>query len=305
MFKDRVFRTMILSALGLALFGLIKPASPDPRENVTAAQTGFFINKSHQPARYTGVIVGDSRALRGLAPSVMEQTLTGDRIFNAAFNAGGLNDEIFDYCESLLDPEAERPMIILVPTSLAFMPHKRANSQFHEYRDKPRDQVWLYGNFPGFTRWMQPLSPSVYVRKIFDLRPHLLLFEEFHDAGWIETDQKPHDVEYQYQLAEESISRYPIAPTLIQGVMDRTRRWTGQGIQVFGFFPPADPVRRALEDSVLGFDEGAFARDFQAAGGIWLDPGQARWETYDGSHLTGPMARELSRRIALSMAPHR
>jgi hypothetical protein len=305
MLKDRVFQTFVVTIILLAAFSFIKPASPDPEENVQSARTGFFIAKAHQRGRFDGVIVGDSRGLHGISPSVMSQVLAGNTIYNVSFNAGGMNEEIFAYAESLLDPEAEKPMIIVAPTALTFMPHKRANSQYREYLAKPRDQVWLYQEFPGLAQALQAVSPSVYLRKFWDLKPRKLLYQEYHADGWIETDQVPHDESYQLDLAEGSLSRFTIDPEIIDGVMDQTRRWTRAGIQVFGLIPPADADRKALEDSVLGFDEAAFARDFTDAGGTWIDLEDQIRDTYDGSHLTGPAAREFSRQLAEAIARHR
>ena len=83
--------------------------------------------------------------------------------------------------------------------------------------------------------------------------------------------------------------------------MARTEDWTRRGIRVFGVMPPAYGPRVALEDSLLGFDGTAFAAAFAAAGGTWLDTGRENYETYDGSHLTAPSAREFSRILARSL----
>ena len=94
MSRERILTTLIAAATLLLLFGVVKPLSPDPVENSTTTKTWFFINKTHQAANYDLVVVGDSRALRGVAPSIMRETLSEMRIFNFAFHAGGLNPEI-------------------------------------------------------------------------------------------------------------------------------------------------------------------------------------------------------------------
>ncbi|MBK8019078.1 MAG: hypothetical protein IPK20_21915, partial [Betaproteobacteria bacterium] len=45
---DRTFLTMGLALLGVVVFAQLKPASPDPVEDVRARETAFYIDKAHQ-----------------------------------------------------------------------------------------------------------------------------------------------------------------------------------------------------------------------------------------------------------------
>lgn len=305
MFRERITTTLIMAALGLVGFGLFKPSSPDPVDDSQAQQTWFFINKAHVQERFDGVIVGDSRGLRGLSPDRIQEFLPGCRIFNASFNAGGMNPEMYAFAEGLLDAKATDPMIILAPTSLSFMPHKKANSQYHEYRNKPRDQVWLYANFPGFAQWFQPFSPSVYFRKMLHLAPVHLLQQEFHANGWIETEQTPHDDIADLGIHNERLEGQTMDPGLVDDFMAQTARWVARGIKVYSFFPPAYPPRVAMEDSLLEFDRPAFRDRFIASGGIWLEVDQSGYSSYDGSHLTGKSAMDLSAALGQAIAAGR
>lgn len=301
---ERIFRTFFLTLVGLALFGMFRPSSPDPLDDASSRQTWFFINKTHQDSKFDGIVIGDSRALRAVSAQTLGDSLGGLEIFNFAFKAGGFNREIFLEAEKLLDGNSPNPTLVLAPTALSFLPRKAGNDQFHEYRDKPRDQIWLYMHFPGLANWFQPVSPSIFLRKALGIRPTILLEQDFSPDGWIATDQIPPD-----DMSDLSIYQRPLVgekadPAIISEFMDQTREWGDLGIKVFGFFPPAYEPRVAQEDSMLGFDRSAFIKSFRSAGGIWLDIAPDGYQAYDGSHLESAAAQKLSRDLSREMKPY-
>ncbi len=303
MLGERILRTFIVAAVGLALFGVFRPGSPNPMEDSGSRKTWFFINKTHQGPNYDAVIIGDSRALRAVSAEEMGDSLGGLRVFNFSFHAGGMNREMFQEAEKLLDDQSQTPIVVFAPTALSFLPSKARNAQFHEYLNKPRDQVWIYRIFPGLAHWFQPVAPSIFIQKGLGTHPPKLLEQDFHADGWIATDQVPWD-----DLTDLARHRRPLVGKKVDeaGIsefMDQTLEWTGQGVKVFGFFPPAHEPRVAQEDSILGFDRETFIKSFRAAGGIWLDIARDGYQSYDGSHLVSDSALELSRDLSRSMAP--
>ena len=169
--NERIVRTFALALLGLVAFAVWRPSSPDPIEDAQSRESWFFINKAHPVERFDGVIYGDSRSLRGISPGIIGQEVPGLDLYNFSWNAGGMNPEMYREIENLLDPDAPRPVIILAPTALSLQTAKVANDQFHQYQRKPMDQVELYRHLPRLADWFQPVSPSVYLRRILGIRP--------------------------------------------------------------------------------------------------------------------------------------
>ena len=91
---------------------------------------------------------------------------------------------------------------------------------------------------------------------------------------------------------------------LIADLITQTGEWTSRNIRVFACRLPTSLEMEALEDSLTGFDEQAFAESFQAVGGIWLPVTKDKYETYDGSHLRLEEAQEFSRDLATLLAPY-
>jgi hypothetical protein len=288
----------MLALVGLVAYGAVRPTSPDPLDDVRARETGFYINKANQPLKFDGIVVGDSRALRGVSTDAMRSDLGNIRVFNFAINSCGLGREIYVEAEELLDPTSPNQFIILAPTSLTFQPWKRENAMFHEYRQKARDQVWTYQHMPFLAQFMQPVSPSVYLRKAFHIVPDKRLEQEFHADGWIATRQIPVDDLSDLSILHKSLAGNVIDPLLVKEFMAQTREWTARDIRVFAFYPPAHPERTALEDSVLGFNRQEFSEEFTLAGGKWIEIDGTGLQTYDGSHLNADSATRMSRILA-------
>lgn len=299
---ERIIRTFILAGLGLAIMGLIRPSSPDPLEDVRARQQSFFITKAHQSTKFDMVIIGDSRALRGLSPDEISRQLPGSSVFNFAFNSGGMNFEMYRAAENLLDSNSINPTIILAPTSLAFMPHKTGNQQYREFLAKPRDQVWLHSKSPVFADFFQPLSPSVYLRRALNIQPKRILNQSFHQNGWIATDQIPRDEASGLNTQRQVLKSLSVDSSLIDDFMAQTNAWSKKGISVFALFLPAYDPRVTLEDSLLGFDRREFQLAFENEGGTWLDVSGPDYQTYDGSHLVNESALICSRETGIKIA---
>ena len=294
MLRERIIAVFVLALVGLVLLGLLRPVSPDPQDDVRAARNAFFIEKTHGRPVYDMVVVGDSRALRGISPGEIERLNPGLRVYNFAFHAGGFNDEIFAAAEALLDPASPHKAMVIAPTPLGFIQWKQNNAQYREYLHKPVDEVLLYSKGFALAHFLQPLSPTVFLRKALGMKPPRLLEEDFTAAGWISTRQTPADNFADLSVLRDQLLGNRSEPAVMANLMAQVADWESRGIHVFGTFVPAYAPRVALEDSMLDFPRQAFMADFDRAGGrFFSDPGTG-YETYDGSHLYADSAVRFS-----------
>ena len=294
MLRERIIAVFVLTLVGLVLLGIWRPVSPDPQDDVRAARNAFFIEKTHGQASYDMVLVGDSRALRGISPEQIERQNPGLRVFNFAFHAGGFNDEIFDAAEALLDADSPRKAIVIAPTPLGFIDWKQTNAQYREYLNKPGDEVLLYRKCFALAGFLQPLSPTVFLRKALGMKPPRLLEEDFTPAGWISTRQTPADNFADLSVLRDQLLGNRSEPAVMANLMARVADWESRGIRVFGTFVPAYEPRVALEDSMLDFPRETFMADFDRAGGRFFTGYGTGYETYDGSHLYDDSAVRFS-----------
>lgn len=301
--RDPILRTLVLAAVLTAIAGLVKPRSPDFLVEQRSEESQFYIRKTWATGPWDVVVMGDSRVLRAVSPSAMAKALPGRRIFNFAYNSGGLNAEMFDAAERRLDRSVAAPAIVLGVTPLSLLSWKANNEQYREYLATPRDQVWLALGAPAVGRFFQPLRPVDLLGRVAPIAPKAVHHYEYHDDGWIGSWRRPADPSdalrvYAVQLAGKAIDQ-----SLVEELLSRTRRWRANGVRVVAFRPPATDAIAALEDSLTGFDEESLAASFREAGGTWLSFPNAPYTTYDGSHLELNSALAFSRDLARALQP--
>lgn len=302
--KDtRMFLWVILTVAGLAAFGAVRPSSPDPNDDLKTEQTHFFLNKTHGIEDAPAIILGDSRALRGLSPEAIASELPTPRFANFAFESGGMNAEMYDAVEARLGRDGTR-VVLLAITPLAFMPWKVGNDQYHEYLRTSPEIVWIDRRRPEFLEFFEPVAPVVFVQRALNWKPQVAKRQVFHDSGWIESDQNPDAVAMETERAPGRLAGNAVSADLIGDFMARTAAWKAAGIRVFAVRPPSTPAMSALEDSILGFDQAHFVTSFTEAGGIWLPGEEGRYRTYDASHLRAGDAVEYSREIGRAIRGH-
>jgi hypothetical protein len=297
--RERIVPVLVLSALLVGGLGALLPASPDPEDEALAAEDRFYLAKTHGPHRCDVIVLGDSRALRGIAPSEMEEVLPGRRIFNFAYNAGSLNPEMYREAEKRLDPRSDEPAaVLLAVTPLSLLGWKATNEQYAELRAVPPDEVWLKIHRPGLVRYFQPLTPSAFIAAALGPANAPRTLQTFHDDGWIESERTPPNPEEALAVYAKRLRGRSVDAGLVDALVERTVRWSERGIRVFAFRPPTTDAVVALEDRMTGFDEEALARRVEEAGGRWLRFGNDGYGTYDGSHLDRESARRFSRDLA-------
>jgi hypothetical protein len=302
MHKERLILTAIIAALGLMFFGVFRPTSVDPLNDLRVRETWFYINKVHSPVKHDLVIIGDSRALRGVVPSVLGDKLGNIDVLNFAFNAGGLSDDMFKAAEAKLDPESENKSILLAVTPLVFQALKSDNAQYNEYLNKPIDEVFVYTKFTDFARFFQPVSVSVLLKRWFSIVPSILLYPKYNADGWIETTQKPLSTNPRIDLMKKRLIGTIAEPDIIDELMEQIKDWVGSGITVYGFRVPEFAEITSIENNILQFSQISFADNFKKAGGLWIEIPKQEYLFYDGSHLDGKSARKMTASLAEQIA---
>lgn len=297
---ERTVTALLIAAPLVLLGGRVLPVAPNPLDRDRTDEARFYMVKTHGRQQADVVVIGDSRALRGVSPAEVASAQPGSRVFNFAFNAGGLNAEMYAAATARLDPQSRRPLVVIAATPLALMTAKARNGQYHELLHKPRDERWLLLHAPGLLRWFQPTRPSELLRPLIGIQPHSRYFQEFHDDGWIASCREPQDPAYALRLYAAELAGQSTDPELVRELLDQIRAWRRAGVRVVGFRPPTTDATEVIENRELGFDEAALAAQFTAAGGVWLDFPNT-YASYDGSHLRGDAAVAFSRDLAAAL----
>jgi len=182
-------------------------------------------------------------------------------------------------------------------TPLTLTPYAARDQHYLQELNRPADYVFLRLYWQPLVHSLEPIGVREFSKAFNDdTSSHSQggYYLEYHDDGWVASWTVPEDPYRTLQSFRDIFSQTPVSQDLVQELMDQTRAWKAAGIQVYAFRVPSSPGMVALEDQISGFDEAAFARQFEEAGGTWFSIPREPYHSYDGSHLTKQSALQLS-----------
>jgi hypothetical protein len=318
MWRYRIQVTLTLSLLLVMASGALIAGASLPGREKDIMRAHFWLMKTHGVKNVDMILLGDSRTYRGLSPQEMQTVLADYRILNFGYSAGGLNPTIYHEGEAKLDPRSEKRTVVLGITPSTLMPVSAPNLDFLQWKFNDPLEVSLALKLFPLYRFLYPIDPSEFISPVAASSLH----EEYHDDGWVASWSDAAFLEkrgavkdavafptFAATLGGSRVVPAPGSPgslrqgdgvsaALVEALMRQTNQWVEQGIRVFGFRLPTDPGVRERENASSGFDEGAFVKAFEAAGGVWIDVPLQPYHTTDGSHLDRDSALLLSRDLA-------
>jgi hypothetical protein len=231
----------------------------------------------------------------------MARSLPSLRILNFGFDNAGFSREYLAALEGVLDSTSGRRIIVLgiTPHSLT----QGTGGRFVARKSRLNKRPAFLRRAGGLkTAWFANLTAAVPLNQafLFLTGSHRLPRHEgvYHQDGWLAARLTPEQPNQGFEVARRWYVNNRVDPALAEGVISQTRRWTNQGIRVYGFRPPTVPEMVRLEDELGGFNEADFVREFTEAGGRWLRMDQTSYHTYDSSHLDRDAAADFSDDLA-------
>jgi hypothetical protein len=300
--KQRTFFTLITAAIIIILTGLLRNQNDLSISGGQTATDRFWIMKAQNKSKNDVVLIGDSRTYRGLDPDEMKKFLPGMSIYNFAFSSGGLNPQIYEAAEKLLDPESRNKTILIGIDPGALNSLYEGNYQYNLEHNRPRsaylERVYINPTLQIFTSFADVIFGQVTVKQ----NANAIYVNHYHDNGWVGSYKIPEDTGEALPLFRSEMEKYKTKPELVKALIDQTRDWTSKGIRVFAFRTPASYSMLKLENEMSRFDEKSFVRAFESAGGTWIPVDPSQYHSYDGSHIDEVSAKRLSAYVAKEMA---
>ncbi|MFO7935867.1 MAG: hypothetical protein R6U78_17515 [Bacteroidales bacterium] len=257
-----------------------------------------WVVKTRNTETYDIVFGGDSRVFRGISPKHFSAEFDGLEAFNYAYWANGYGKDYLRGIEGKVDTSSELKIIVLgiSPHSLT---EKTARSEHYHWE---------------LRRAKEPVLQSLYLSKIREIFAPFSVIElaekltgkskpnnyriTYHPDGWVESYWIVPDTSHSARFYKDLFTDDPVSDEVIGGLVEFVEKWTGMGIHVVGFRPPASRTIRQYERERGGFSESEFVERFTGAGGIWIDVPPDRYRTFDGSHLEHHSAKRLSADLA-------
>jgi len=238
------------------------------------------------------LLIGNSRVLRGLDPSVFEQQLPDTTCFNYGFPALRFGSEYLDHVTAIIDQSEHPPVRLIIGISgTSFLPIREKDQFLTALRDSERRSGI---RFPGLHR----ISHERHLASRSDEGRDENYVQVAHRNGWVASDFLTPDPDLAPARFRGRKHIIPITPDRWRPFIRRVRQWSRAGVAVYGFTAPTSPEMQTLQNEKFPFDQKQFVTDFKGAGGIWIPVDPANYDTFDGSHVTSDAARNLSKDIA-------
>jgi hypothetical protein len=287
-------RKFVLSSFAAALviggaLAVFRPATGESED----VRPGYWIEKLQAPERvFDIVIVGDSRAYRGLDPSLLP-----GRALNFGFSGAALDPHYVHTAVQKLRPGGTL-VVAVSPHSLTALA-REANAFDALQARHAADLALTRWASPGYA-WTRPYTMSQ-VAALTRGRAALLApaspSEAFHPGGFV-ASARPSvgSAPETARIYAEMLEAHPVGE---QEIMDLTYLLTGYlagGYRVVVLRLPVSPDVLAAER----LDNAWLKQQIVGTGLEWFEcpPG----DTYDGSHLTADSAREASEALARFLA---
>jgi len=258
------------------------------------------------------IILGDSRAYRGIVPEEILKYCPDRNVLNFGFSSGGLNQEMFKFIDEKKRSPHGKGVFIIGITPFSLTTEARRNEHFLSILRLPREKIDEQLNYSPdrfssaiFVKPMDRNRWKAIRRTLFKKAKKVKYDDRFHSNGWCES-LTPSDPQEIKRTIESYIAQFKGNKVDLRSeneLMEWIRKWTQEGHLVIGLRMPVNPELLSIENKQSGFDEIRVKNQFQASGGIYLEVEQVEnFSCYDGSHLDIASARKLSERIGRAIA---
>jgi hypothetical protein len=289
------YRQRILWSLGLTIVFLAIGAWYFPDIPTSSMQSDLFWSNKVQPnQQFELVFIGDSRIYRGISPNIIEEELAEIdtfSVFNYGFSSAGLDTAFLDAGAALLNPNSEKRMIVLGITASSLADENLVNAHHWQEKNRHPVEIWQRKNINPYLSFFDPTSPLV-LRNAYR-GEKIGYYQNYQQNGWIASDKLPRDDWKEYWHVQKTYPTVKFSVSVRENLIKKVAQWEAEGIQVFGFRPPAAAHFEAVETKY--YPEEALKTQFEAVGGTWIEiPNRTSYITYDGNHLEEASAKKLS-----------
>lgn len=290
------YRQRILLSLGLTLILLIIGGWYFPEIPSSSMQSDlFWSNKVEPNEQFEVVFIGDSRIYRGINPVIITEELSeidSFSVFNYGFSSAGLDPAFMDAGAALLKSSSKQRILVLGVTASSLADENLANPHHWQEKNRHPVEIWQRKYINPYLSLFDPTSPLV-LRNAYR-GEKIGYYQEHQQNGWIASDKLPRDDWNGYGHIQKTYPTVKFSSSVRENLIKKVAEWEAEGIQVFGFRPPAAAHFEAIE--MQYYPEKALIAQFEAVGGTWIEISNRKsYITYDGNHLEEQSARKLSR----------
>lgn len=303
--KNRIILSVFSAFILLILIEIIRPVQIDPLKANKYAEQKFWVHKTHHKGVYDVVIVGDSRAYRGISPKTVSDNLnpqTNSSVFNMGYSSLGLTPQVFELARSRLDSNSKNKILIIALTPLSLMTRSFRNEHLNQEIKRDAEDKWLKLNYwPKYELLKQEAKNFLPV--VFKPRePKTYYYQDFHQDGWISSWVEPENKNEAIESYKKLFAEDNYANDAIEIIKSEILKFKELNTQVFVFRMPSSPEMEYLENTLGKFNVDEVKQALLSINAIWLEFDSLNYHSYDASHLHKDSAVKFSKDLALAIS---
>ena len=286
MIKKKIVCSVFLSFTLVLIIGLIRPKPM----NSKLSESIFWNNKINDNNKYNFIIIGDSRAYRGVSTNEIEKIIPKSEVKNLGFSSGGFNDDVFGLVDKYIDTTKNNNIVLACLT-----PYSMTNSAFggghlKSLRKKTNYDRWMINNIYEKLRFFDPIIPTELAARFFEMG----YFHNYHKSGWVESYKFPIERDMSLDIYKNQFKNNKFENKVFDAFLLNIEKLINKNVKVYVVRMPVYDKLKSVENDFSGFDENYVITKIRESGGSWLNIQDSLYNTYDGSHLDGKSAKLFS-----------
>jgi hypothetical protein len=277
---NKLTKVLISALTTLAICLWINTNHFSPRVEQNLAEESFWINKAHHQKKHDVIIMGDSRALRGINPKELNKV---EDVYNFSFRSATFTNNYLDHASKLLNKGG---VILVALTPHSFTTSRNANEHFYEYKNQSIDKVFVKKN-----KILHRLFSPFRDQKFNKNKDHQFN-KVFLSNGHVSTDRQGEHFKEGLDVYREIFSKHKFNMTMFKSFLNYAIKLD---LKLVFFRMPSCEEMENIENNLGDFDEGKVTGLVRNNGFIWIDFKEKHsFNTYDASHLRPGSAKRFS-----------
>ncbi|MDA7609813.1 hypothetical protein N8669_00960 [bacterium] len=298
-YKKISFRIRFVATLAItvALLGFISSRLPTESKYQGGRKSQFWREKRSWSNCADIVISGDSRSYRGIIPAEMQYGNESNLdILNFGFSAVAFTEDYLVATKEVLKDNGARIILLgITPNSLT-LGAARENGFTQTSQDLAAQSVAAPA-FAPILEALSPMHPRSFLNAVFGIQENWRTrdgyYQDFQVDGSIPSTRVPEVPDSATPFYEELFSNNQVSEELIRDLLTFVSECSNSGIAVFALRVPTSEEVYNIEERESGFDQENFVKQFEFAGGEWLNIPTTGYQTYDGNHVHSNSAATL------------
>lgn len=263
------------------VFVLINTQTMSPKFLQSLREENYWVSKTHSNTKHDLVIVGDSRALRGIDPSYLTSF---KRPLNFAYRSAGLSKSYILDALTRLD-KGGILLIALTPATL-FNKHL-SNEHYYQYKNMAVDEIFLAKNLKLLMLF------SRFEKDKFKKNKKHFFTKTFHSNGYVSTLPKRFSLDDGIKSYEKLFKSNKVN---YNNLINTFKLLKDKKIKVKAFRMISCREMEQVENNLGKFDINKIKELASTYDVEWLDiPDRFIFKTYDSSHLVPKSAENFSK----------